>query len=238
MDAHHRILVVEDEEHLAVGIKFNLEAEGYQVQLVPDGASALSLIGQESDFDLIVLDLMMPGMSGYAVCESLRESGHFMPILILSAKTLPDDRARGFDAGADQYLTKPFELDELLSRIKNLIARHEKAKGTPPSNSLTSPYQFGDAEINFDTHEVAVHGQTVRLTPLELRLLEYFIKNEGRVIPRGELLENVWNMPSHLKTRAPDQIIRRLRKTFEPKPESPVHFLTIRDGGYRFVTDA
>jgi two-component system OmpR family response regulator len=158
-----------------------------------------------------------------------------MPILILSAKTLPEDRARGFDVGADQYLTKPFELDELLSRIKNLISRHEKAARARARTGALSQFAFGNAQINFDTHEVVVNQETVRLTPLELRLLEYFIAHEGRVIPRGELLESVWNMPPHLKTRAPDQIIRRLRKAFEPQPETPVHFLTIRDGGYRFV---
>ena len=229
-------MVVEDEEHLAVGIKFNLEAEGYDVALAPDGASALALFDQpDTKIDLVVLDLMMPGMSGYAVCETLRETGHFMPILILSAKTLPDDRAHGFDVGADQYLSKPFELDELLSRIKNLIARHEKATKVEAENAAPSHFRFGSADINFDTHEVTVDGQPVRLTPLELRLLEYFISNESRVIPRGELLENVWDMPAHLKTRAPDQIIRRLRKTFEPHPKTPVHFLTIRDGGYRFI---
>ena len=235
MDSKRRILVVEDEQHLAVGIKFNLEAEGYTVDLVPDGAAALKLFDDaKNHFDLVVLDLMMPGMSGYAVCESLRESGHFMPILILSAKTLPEDRARGFDVGADQYLTKPFDLDELISRIKNLIARHENAAKIE-SSATPAQYAFGQARINFDTHEVTVDSKSVRLTPLELKLLGYFITNEGRVIPRGELLEKVWDMPAHLKTRAPDQIIRRLRKTFEPKPESPVHFLTIRDGGYRFV---
>ena len=179
----------------------------------------------------------MPGMSGYAVCESLRESGHFMPILILSARSLPEDRARGFDAGADQYLTKPFELDELISRVKNLIARHEKATAAKSVANTPAKFSFGAAQVDFDTHEVTVNGETVRMTPLELRLLEYFLTNEGRVIPRGELLENVWDMPPHIKTRAPDQIIRRLRKTFEPQPDSPVHFLTIRDGGYRFVAE-
>ena len=237
MESSRRILVVEDEEHLAVGIKFNLEAEGYSVELAPDGATAIERFNdpKQEKFDLVVLDLMMPGMSGYAVCESLRELGHFMPILILSARSLPEDRARGFDAGADQYLTKPFELDELISRVKNLIARHEKAVAAKAVANAPSQFSFGTARVNFDTHEVIVNDAPVRLTPLELRLLEYFLTNEGRVIPRGELLENVWDMPPHIKTRAPDQIIRRLRKTFEPQPDVPVHFLTIRDGGYRFV---
>ncbi len=237
MDRQRRILIVEDEAHLALGIQFNLEAEGYLVEVATDGADAIERVDEPADaFDLVVLDLMMPGMSGYAVCESLRESGHFMPILILSARTLPEDRARGFDAGADQYLTKPFELDELISRVKNLIARHEKAAARQKdSANVPVEFSFGTAMVNFDTHEASVDGNTIRLTPLELRLLEYFVTNEGRVIPRGELLVNVWDMPPHLKTRAPDQIIRRLRKRFEPQPEAPIHFLTIRDGGYRFV---
>ncbi len=236
MDARQNILVVEDEEHLAVGIKFNLEAEGYAVRVVPDGAAALEVINEDkSSIDLIVLDLMLPGMSGYAVCESLRKSGHSMPILILSARTLPEDRARGFDVGADQYLNKPFELDELLSRAKNLLARYRHGPTPNETKETTYAYSFGDAHVDFDTHEVRVDGKEVHMTPLELRLLEYFIHNEGRVIPRGELLEKVWGMPAHLKTRAPDQFIRRLRKTFEPKPNEPQHFLTVRDAGYRFV---
>jgi two-component system OmpR family response regulator len=238
MGNHQKILVVEDEEHLAVGIKFNLEAEGYTVRVVSDGATALDVVNEDdANIDLIILDLMLPGMSGYAVCESLRAAGHLMPILILSARTLPEDRSRGFDVGADQYLSKPFELDELLSRAKNLLARYRRGPAANGSKETTHTYTFGDARIDFDTHEVRVDGKEVHVTPLELRLLEYFTHNEGRVIPRGELLEKVWGMPAHLKTRAPDQFIRRLRKTFEPKPNQPQHFLTIRDAGYRFVAN-
>ena len=238
MDTNHNILVVEDEEHLAVGIKFNLEAEGYTVRVVPDGATALEIVEENpSDIDLIILDLMLPGMSGYAVCESLRSAGHSMPILILSARTLPEDRSRGFDVGADQYLSKPFELDELLSRAKNLLARYQSVPNANGSKETTNTYAFGNSHIDFDTHEVRVAGKEVHMTPLELRLLEYFARNEGRVIPRGELLEEVWDMPAHLKTRAPDQFIRRLRKTFEAQPNEPQHFLTIRDAGYRFVAN-
>jgi two-component system alkaline phosphatase synthesis response regulator PhoP len=230
------ILVVEDEQHLAVGIKFNLEAEGYQVSAVGDGPAALELIERDG-IDLVILDLMLPGMSGYAVCEKLREAGKTLPVLMLTARTLAEDRKRGFDVGADQYMMKPFDLDELLSRVKNLLARHRAGHAAAVTKPATSAAvrRFGRAEINFDTFDVVVAGKPVKLTQLEMKLLRYFIEREGRVIGRDELLENVWDMPGHLYTRAPDQFIRRLRKTFEIDPAAPRHFLTIRDAGYRFV---
>jgi two-component system OmpR family response regulator len=232
------ILVVEDEQHLAIGIKYNLEEEGYDVATAGDGPAALRLIEESAEgFDLVVLDLMLPGMSGYAVCEQLRAAGHDLPVLMLSARTLAEDRTRGFDVGADQYLMKPFDLDELLSRVRNLLARHSRRNDRPAARSGESGvYSFGEARINFDTYEVTVRGRKVKLTPLEMKLLRYFIDHEGRVIPREELLENVWEMPGYLSTRAPDQFIRRLRKTFEPDPAQPRHFLTVRDAGYRFVS--
>ncbi len=233
MNSKRHILLVEDEEHLSIGIQFNLEAEGYVVHAKADGQSALDHFAEHPDVDLVILDLMLPGLSGYDVCQELRSKDQRVPILMLSARTLPEDRTRGFDVGADQYLTKPFELDELLSRVKNLLARSDREKGIFPSTE-DRIFSFGDAEINFDTHEVFVDGKQVRMTALELRLLEYFIQNEGRVIPRSELLENVWEMPANMQTRAPDQIIRRLRKTFESNPSIPRHFLTLRDAGYRF----
>jgi two-component system, OmpR family, alkaline phosphatase synthesis response regulator PhoP len=230
------ILVVEDEQHLAVGIKFNLEAEGYQVTAVGDGPAALEHIERDG-VDLVILDLMLPGMSGYAVCEQLRQAGKTLPVLMLTARTLAEDRKRGFDVGADQYMMKPFDLDELLSRVKNLLARHGSANGGVPTRTTSTGAirRFGRAEINFDTFEVNVAGTPVKLTQLEMKLLRYFLDREGRVISRDELLENVWDMPGHLYTRAPDQFIRRLRKTFELNPAEPRHFLTIRDAGYRFV---
>ncbi len=233
------ILVVEDEEHLAMGIKYNLDAEGYRVTTAGDGPSALTFIEEHpDDVDLVVLDLMLPGMSGYAVCEALRAGEKHMPILILSARTLSEDRTRGFDAGADQYLTKPFDLDEFLSRIKNLLTRESRRAGQRSKRTVSpSAFEFGDAKINFETFEVTVRGEPVRMTQMEMKLLRYFVENEGRVIPRRELLENVWDMPGYVNTRAPDQFIRRLRKAFEPNPARPRHFLTIRDAGYRFVAE-
>lgn len=235
-DAEH-ILVVEDEQHLAIGIKYNLEAEGYCVSIAKDGPSALALIDEHpGGVDLVILDLMLPCMSGYAVCEALRSAGRQLPILILSARTLAEDRTRGFDVGADQYLMKPFDLGELISRVRNLLRLYNQRTG--PSSGRTSraaTVQFGNARIDFETFEVTVAGQPLRMTHLEMKLLRYFVENEGRVIPRDELLERVWDLSPHVSTRAPDQFIRRLRKAFEPDPSHPRHFLTIRDVGYRFV---
>ena len=235
MSTRSHILVVEDEEHLAIGIKFNLEAEGYHVTTLNEGATVVQVIqDSEPAFDLLILDIMLPGMSGYSICQMVREAGYDTPILLLSARTLPEDRTRGFDVGANQYLTKPFDLDELLSRTKNLLKLPYRS--TPPPSVLQQA-QFGQTEVNFETYEATVDGLQVRLTKQEIKLLKYFVENEGRVIPRSELLEKIWGLPGHINTRAPDQFIRRLRKTFEPDPAQPKYFLTIRDAGYRFVSD-
>ena len=233
------VLVVEDEAHLANGIKYNLEAEGYRVTAVGDGPSAIRFIEQNVEkVDLVVLDIMLPGMSGYAVCEALRAADHIMPVLILSARTLAEDRTRGFDVGADGYLMKPFDLDEFLSRVKGLLALYDRrVNRVPLAASAVASYAFGNAQVDFERHEVTVAGQPVRMTNLEMKLLRYFVENEGRIIPRRELLENVWDLPGNLNTRAPDQFIRRLRKVFEPDPARPRHFLTLRDTGYRFVAE-
>lgn len=233
------ILIVEDEEHLAVGIKFNLEAEGYRVTTATNGPVALKIIEEKKlPVDLVILDLMLPGMSGYDVCERLRETGEKMPVLILSARTLTEDRTRSFNVGANQYLTKPFELDELISRVRNLLAISSLGKSKPePAKNQIDDFEFGNAHVNFDTYQVTVGNKPVRLTQLQIKLLRYFIEHEGVVIPRQKLLEDVWDLPGNLNTRAPDQIVRQLRKTFEPDPANPVHFLTIRDAGYRFVSE-
>jgi len=235
MRAH--ILVVEDEQHLGLGIKYNLEAEGHRVSLVEDGPSALRLIQHDaSSIDLVVLDLMLPGMSGYTVCEKLRAAGRTLPVLMLSARTLAEDRTRGFDVGANQYMNKPFELDELLSRVKNLLQISQA--GAPPKatrGETVEETRFGTVHVNFATHQVTVDGQRVKMTPKELRLLKYFVENPERVISRAELLTQVWEMPGNMQTRAVDQFIVRLRKLIEPQPAAPVHLLTLRDAGYRFI---
>jgi two-component system OmpR family response regulator len=233
--AAKHILVVEDERHLAMGIKFNLEEEGYHVSVVASGPAALEVL-DENEADLIILDIMLPGMSGYSVCEALRERGNDVPILVLSARTLSEDRTRGFDVGANQYMSKPFDLDELLSRVKNLLTHHTRRhQATPTPADLPTTYEFAAATINFPQFELTVGGKSVQLTKREWELLEYFVQNEGRLVPRQEILEQVWRMPGHIQTRAPDQFILRLRKVFESDPANPRHFLTIRDMGYRFV---
>ena len=237
IQAMTHILVVEDEDHLARGIRFNLQAEGYQVSVAGDGGLALETIANASPpIDLVVLDLMLPGMSGYSVCEKLREDGANIPILMLSARTLPEDRTRGFDVGADQYLTKPFELDELLSRVKGLLTRHSaRAAEQTPKVSTHAATSINGRNVNFETFEVVVDGVSSSLTAMEMKLLRYFWENEGRVIPRHELLEEVWEQPGRIQTRAPDQFMRRLRKLFEDDPAKPRHFVTVRDAGYRFI---
>jgi len=232
------ILVVEDEDHLATGIRYNLEAEGYQVFLAEDGRSAIRIVDEnKGQIDLVILDLMLPGMSGYSVCETLRGNGEDMPILILSARTLSEDRTRGFDVGADQYMMKPFDLDEFISRVKNLLAgrKRRQANGHSEEESI-SEFKFGNAKIDFENFQAIVDEKTIRLTQLESKLLHYFVSNEGRIIPRHELLKAVWELPGHVSTRAPDQFIRRLRKMFEDDDAKPVHFITIRDVGYQFLS--
>ncbi len=234
------ILVVEDERHLGVGIKFNLEAEGYRVTLVEDGPTALRTIGQTGEsIDLVILDLMLPGMSGYAVCESIRARGLRTPVMMLSARTLSEDRTRGFDVGANQYMSKPFDLDELISRVKNLLTLHRPAPETIAGNATVqtphSKVKVGDVEVNFDTHEVISGGEPIKMTPKELKLLRYFIDHPHRVISRQELLSEVWDVSGNLQTRAVDQFIARLRKIIERDPADPQHLVTIRDAGYRFL---
>ena len=230
------ILVVEDEQHLAFGIKYNLEAEGFEVTTACDGPTALQVIEEDPQgVDLVILDLMLPGMSGYAVCESLREKGNDVPVLILSARTLVEDRIRGYDVGADQYLQKPFELEELLSMTRNLLARRMKSTARNGDPGVGPVYSFGRAAVNFDTFDVTVAGERQRLTHTEMKLLRYFVEKEGVVVTRAELLEHAWGMSHMPTTRTVDNFIVNLRKYFEEDPAKPKHFLSVRGAGYRFV---
>ena len=237
-----RILVVDDEEHLAFGIKFNLEAENFEVTTVADGQAALNhLTEADPPVDLIVLDLMLPGMSGYAVCEAIRSQGSDVPIVMLTAHTLVEDRIRGFDAGTDVYLQKPFELDELISIVRNLLARRSRGTRTQ-TTAMTiiegAAYCFGSAEVNFETWEACSQNRPVRLTNLEMKLLRYLVDHEGKVVSRNELLERVWGMARPPATRTVDTFMLNLRKYFEADPSRPVHFLSVRGMGYRFVGNA
>ncbi|NDC54426.1 MAG: DNA-binding response regulator [Planctomycetia bacterium] len=236
-----RILVVEDEEHLAIGIKFNLEAEGFAVVTAGDGQTALELLASaDPPIDLVVLDLMLPGMSGYAVCEAIRSRGSDVPIVMLTARTLVEDRIRGFDAGTDVYLQKPFDLEELISIVRNLLARRGRAARPPApaeagGSARPTICRFGPAEVNFDTWEARFKDRPVRLTNLEMKLLRYLVEHEGLVVSREELLTNVWGLTRAPATRTIDTFMFNLRKSFEEDPSKPVHLLSVRGTGYRFV---
>jgi Response regulators consisting of a CheY-like receiver domain and a winged-helix DNA-binding domain len=260
------ILIVEDERNLAEGIRYNLEAEGYRTTMFGDGTSALAFLENEP-VDLVVLDLMLPGMSGYAVCETLRSRELVMPILILSARSLAEDRARGFQVGADQYMQKPFDLDEFLARVRSLLAMYQRRVETARDGELSDfessinrgdggrgtgigpvtarhpalppVITFGDGavEVDFPLLRVRRGDRATRVTPLEMKLLRYFIEHEGAIIPRRELLERVWGIPGHISTRAPDQFMRRLRKMIEEDPSAPRHLVTLRDAGYQFTAE-
>jgi two-component system OmpR family response regulator len=234
------ILVVEDEAHLAIGIKYNLEAEGYDVSTVGDGQAALRCFDEDSSsIDLVILDLMLPGMSGYAVCETLREKGNSIPILMLSARTLVEDRIRGYDVGADQYLQKPFDLEELLSMVRNLLNRRSRSAVWHTGDAVSPEYEFsaGRVKVNFETFDVTVGDEPLRLTSTEIKLLRYFVENEGKVVTRSQLLEDVWEMSHSPTTRTVDNFIVNLRKYFEINPARPRHFLSVRGAGYRFVSE-
>jgi len=243
-DSAPHILIVEDDAHIARGLKLNLEAEGYRATIAPDGAAGVELaVDQRQPVDLVLLDLMLPGMSGYAVCETLRNRGWDLPVVILSARTLTEDRVRGFNVGADVYLQKPFDLEELLSVVRNQLQRRrgrsdsESNRGNGKGNESTTAhvYQFGDATVNFDTYEVRVAGREVRLTALEMKLLRYFVEHAGSVVSRAELLEEVWGLNRIPTTRTVDNFLLNLRKVFERDPANPRHFLSVRGAGYRFV---
>jgi DNA-binding response OmpR family regulator len=234
-----RILLVEDEQHLAFGIEFNLRRAGYEVVVEADGTKAHQrLVEQASLFDLVILDLMLPGLNGYDICQRLRRSGAHMPVLMLSARSLPEDRTRGFEVGADQYLTKPFDLEELLTRVKHLLLRFKnfssQASVSPDDPAVV---QIGECVVDFHSFQVARGAGEAphQLTSLEAKLLRYLLRHEGRVVSRGELLENVWELEGDASSRAPDQFIRRLRKLLERDPAQPTIIHTVRDAGYRLV---
>jgi len=226
-----RVLVVEDERHLADGLRFNLEAEGYEVTAVETGEAALDLVlAGAPGFDVMVLDVMLPGKDGFTVVSELRQAGHFVPTLILTARGHPDDVLRGFAAGADDYLTKPFELAILIARIRGLLRRRDWLR-TP----VRDAFRFDDKFVSFDLLELRVRDKVLPLTLMEANLLRYLIEHEGRPVSRKQMLEEVWGLHEDTDTRAIDNFIVRLRRYIEDDPARPRHLLTVRGVGYRFV---
>lgn len=236
-----KILVVEDEPAMAAGLKFNFEQEGYEVLVAGDGPTGLKLFQDaRPPVDLVMLDLMLPGMSGYETCTAIRNLDKLVPVLVLSAKTLSEDKMHAFDCGTDQYITKPFALPELLNRVKNLMERHRTiqaaARGADDVQTATDEVTFGNVRINFRTYEVRVGERTHNLTTLEMQLLRYFVEHAGEVLPRHKILEEVWDDTTEVTTRTIDNFVLRLRKVIEPDPARPRYILSVRGTGYRFVT--
>jgi DNA-binding response OmpR family regulator len=253
------VLIVEDEQHLADGLRYNLEAEGYTVETVADGEAALArLLAERASYDAVVLDVMLPGKDGFTVAAELRQAGQFVPVLMLTARGRPEDVLRGFEAGADDYLPKPFELAVLLARLKGLLRRREwfrldRSNALAPQNSVADQagahadrppatpeaelYVFAGKQIDFEKLELRTNNQTLRLTLMEADLLRHLIKHEGRVVSRKSLLEEVWGLHEDTDTRAIDNFIVRLRKYIEDEPAHPKHLLTVRGVGYRFVAE-
>lgn len=256
------VLIVEDEKHLADGLRFNLEAEGYSVKTVGDGEAALHMLLEEREpFDVVILDVMLPGKDGFAVVAEMRQAGKFVPVLMLTARGRPEDVLRGFESGADDYLPKPFELSVLIARINGLLRRrqwfHLDQGGVAASETIIATpvaeetgaktegsmerdlFVFGGKTIDFGALELRTEqGQPVRLTLMEAEVLRYLLRHEGRVVSRKSLLEDVWGLHEDTDTRAIDNFIVRLRKYLEEEPTKPKHLLTVRGVGYRFVTDS
>lgn len=250
-----RVLVVEDEAHLADGLKFNLEAEGYFVQVVGDGESAIDrLLKTKEKFDAVVLDVMLPGIDGFGVASALRKAKNYVPVLMLTARGRPEDVLEGFASGADDYLPKPFQLPIFLARLQGLLRRtgwlsngNNESKQKPadgksaasPKNAPQNPDQdlftFDGRTIDFDNLQLSTADNTIQLTLMEAKLLRHLIRQNGRTVSRKSILEDVWGLHEDTDTRAIDNFIVRLRRYIEDHPAKPRHLLTVRGVGYRFV---
>jgi DNA-binding response OmpR family regulator len=230
-----QILVVEDEVHLAEGVAFNLEAEGHEVTIAADGRTAVYLLTQgKVDFELMILDLMLPQWSGFEVARRVRVAGNFLPILILTAKDDAQDLVRGLEEGADDYLTKPFRLDELLARVRGLL-RRQRWDGVDKPRDSRQEVTIGESTVYLDRFELDTPGGTIALTTREMGLLRALIDRDGAVVSRGELLEEVWGLRPDTNTRVVDSFVVRLRRYLEPDSASPTHIVSVRGAGYRLL---
>jgi DNA-binding response OmpR family regulator len=241
-----RLLIVEDEEHIASGLCFNLEADGHHVTLCDNGEAALEEIASDpSRVDLVVLDVMLPGIDGFTVASRMRAQGWQTPILMLTARGRAEDVLRGFEAGADDYLAKPFELSILIARINALLRRHAwhvairstNHTAAPPVSPARDVFRFAGKVVNFDAQELEASGTRYPLTLMEVNLLRYLVQHEGKAVSRKNMLEDVWNLREDTDTRAIDHFIARLRKYIEKEPSHPRHLLTVRGVGYKFVAN-
>lgn len=232
-----KILVVEDEQHLAAGLRFNLEAEGYEVDVAESGEAAFEKIEAASELDLILLDVMLPGKDGFEVVRELRASGRYCPVLMLTARGRAEDVLKGLEAGADDYLPKPFDLPILLARIHGLLRRKSWLEGTSDGQAR-SEYRIGAGKrIDFDAQVIESPSGVQPLTLMETNLLRYLTRNEGKTVSRKDLLERVWGVREDTDTRAVDNFIVRLRRYIEDEPATPRRLMTVRGVGYRFVAD-
>jgi two-component system, OmpR family, alkaline phosphatase synthesis response regulator PhoP len=233
-----RILVVEDEQHLADGLRFNLEAEGHDTEVVETGEKALQRISGDGDpIDLVVLDVMLPGLSGFDVAARLRQDRNYVPVLMLTARGRSEDVVKGFEAGADDYLPKPFELSVLIARISGLLRRQAWVQHARPASPgpVGDRYAFSGREIDFAALELRRDGRTLPLTLMEANLLRFLVQREGQIVSRKDILEQVWGVHEDTDTRAIDNFIVRLRRYLEDNAAEPKFLLTVRSVGYRFV---
>ena len=231
-----KILIVEDERHLADGLRFNLEAEGFEIDLAADGKIALDILSADgNNYDAIVLDVMLPEVDGFTVAKTLRETENFTPILMLTARSRPEDVLLGFEAGADDYLPKPFELQIFMARLNGLLRRREWSKKESKTPSETEIFEINNRLIDFSNLELRSETETIHLTLMEAKLLRYLIANAGAAVSRKTILEEVWDLNEETDTRAIDNFIVRLRRYLEDAPETPKILQTVRGVGYRFV---
>ena len=227
-----RVLIVEDEVHLADGLRFNLEADGHEVDVDGDGQQALDrLLGDRARYDAVVLDVMLPGKDGFAVVKQLRTEGHYVPVLMLTARSRPEDVLQGFEAGADDYLPKPFELQILLARLRGLLRRREWLTQEHEHDAIT----FAGKTLDLEALELQVGDKKYQLTQMESDLLQYLVKNAGKAVSRKSILEDVWDLHEDTDTRAIDNFIVRLRRYLETDPTKPRHLVTVRGVGYKFI---